>query len=62
MKWDPWIVDKEEVIVNNGVVSSAHQLASQAGLEMLMNGGNAVDAGAATSCARNKSPQYKKEN
>ena len=48
---DPWIVQKKEVIVNNGLVSSAHRLASQAGVEMLMKGGNAVDAGAAVSFA-----------
>jgi len=48
---DPWIFEKQEIVAENGVVSSAHQLASQAGVEMLMNGGNAVDAAAATSFA-----------
>ena len=35
------------VMAKNCVVSSGHYLASQAGLEMFHNGGNAVDAGVA---------------
>ena len=42
---------RSEVLARNGMVATSQPLAAQAGLQILKNGGNAIDAGVATGLA-----------
>ena len=46
-----WLINKEEVVAENGIVVAKDPLAAEVGLEVLKQGGNAVDAAVATGFA-----------
>jgi len=47
----PWPTGSGDVVARRAMISSAHMAASQAGLEMIKKGGNAVDAAVAAAFA-----------
>src|ERR1700681_3755143 len=44
---------RSEVLARNGIVATSQPLAAQAGLQILKNGGNAIDAAVATAAVMN---------
>ena len=49
---------RPSIMGRNGVVTSGHHLASQAGIQVMMGGGNAIDAAIATAAALGCWPEH----